>query len=182
VGSFPNQAAFRDFPRTDADVPDTALVGLFSSHANELRKVHRHLSSRLTGDAPPAPRGSKRKSQPRLSEEKTLEIVSDYEAGKTVYEIASTHNCHRVTVSAVLKRRGLTLRRTSPTPAQVDEMVRLYESGLPLAKVGEHFGINASTVLAQFRKVGAETALLMGTAGNRLGASVHWASSNRRLG
>jgi hypothetical protein len=34
VGSFPNQAAFRDFPRTDADVPDTALVGVLRNYCN----------------------------------------------------------------------------------------------------------------------------------------------------
>jgi hypothetical protein len=31
-------------------------------------------------------------------------------------------------------------------------MVRLYQSGLSLAKVGERFDVHASTVLAQLRK------------------------------
>lgn len=128
------------------------LVGLFSSHANELRKAHRHLSNESTYDQRRATRGSKRKSQPRLSNEKACEIVAAYEAGMTVYELATAHNCHRVTISAVLKRQGVPLRCTSPTSEQIDEMVRLYQSGLSLTKVGERFAMNASTVLAQLRK------------------------------
>ena len=36
-------------------------------------------------------------------------------------------------------------------------MVRLYQSGLSLAKVGERFDMHASTVLAQLRKKGVPT-------------------------
>jgi DNA-binding NarL/FixJ family response regulator len=101
--------------------------------------------------------GRKRKTQPRLSDERVSQIVTAYEAGKTVYEVAAEYGCHRVTISAVLKRQGVTFRRTSPTSEQVREMVRLYESGFPLAEVGEHLGVNASTVLAHLRKVGVKT-------------------------
>ncbi|PRB41848.1 helix-turn-helix domain containing protein [Arthrobacter sp. MYb23] len=72
-----------------------------------------------------------------------------YEAGKTVYELAAEYGCHRVTISGALKRQGVALRRTSPTAEQIDEMVRLYESGPSLARIGEQFAMNASTVLAQ---------------------------------
>ncbi len=36
-------------------------------------------------------------------------------------------------------------------------MVRLYQSGLSLAKVSERFDVHASTVLAQLRKRGVPT-------------------------
>jgi len=133
------------------------MVGLFSSHANKLRTAHRHVSDDSNRGQPQATRSGKRKSQPRLSDQKVSEIVAEYEAGKTVYELATTCNCHRVTISAVLKRQGVPLRCTSPTSEQIDEMVRLYESGLSLAKVGQRFAMNASTVLAQLRKMGVRT-------------------------
>lgn len=90
--------------------------------------------------------------QPRLSAEKVGQIATAYEAGKTVYELAAEYGCHRVTISAALKRQGVALRRTSPTAEQIDEMVRLYKSGLSLARIGEQFAMNASTVLAHLRK------------------------------
>ena len=133
------------------------MVKLFSSHANEQRKAHRHLSTAPARELRQEKVRRKRTTQPRLSDEKVDQIVTAYEAGKTVYELAAEYGCHRVTISAALKRQGVALRHTSPTSAQVDEMVRLYESGLSLAMVGERFGLNASTVLAQLRKKNVRT-------------------------
>lgn len=95
--------------------------------------------------------------QPRLSAEKVGQIATAYEAGKTVYELAAEYGCHRVTISAALKRQGVALRHTSPTAKQIDEMVRLYESGLSLSKVGERLGFNATTVLTRLRAAGITT-------------------------
>ena len=95
-----------------------------------------------------------RKPQPRISEARADQIVEAYIAGGTVYELAREFDCHRVTISAVLKRRGVTLRRLSPSDEQVAEMIRLYESGLSLSKVGERLGFNATTVLHRLRAAG----------------------------
>jgi transposase-like protein len=132
-------------------------VGLFSSHANELKKAHRHLTTDPACDHPSTTKGRKRKVQPRFSAEKALQVVAAYETGKTVYELANEYDCHRVTISAALKRQGVALRCTSPTTEQIDEMVRLYGSGLSLAKVGGQLGFNASTVHAQLRNAGIQT-------------------------
>ncbi len=139
---------------------DSMWVGLFSSHANELRKVHRHLRRGSRLERSELTSRSARKAQPRISNEGADRIVEGYAAGKTVYELANDFGCHRVTVSALLKRRGISLRRTSPTEEQAIEMMRLYQSGLSLAKVGEHFDVHASTVLAQLRKRGVPTRTL----------------------
>lgn len=125
---------------------------LFSSHANKLRKAYRNLHRSPCLERPELTSRSARKAQPRISDAGSDRIVEGYGAGKTVYELADEFNCHRVTVSAILKRRGISLRRASPTEEQAVEMVRLYQSGLSLAKVGERFDVHASTVLAQLRK------------------------------
>lgn len=132
-------------------------MGLFSSHANKLRKAHRHLHRSPRLERPELISRSARNAQPRISDAGADRIVEGYGAGKTVYELADEFNCHRVTVSAILKRRGISLRRASPTEEQVVEMVRLYQSGLSLAKVGERFDVHASTVLAQLRNRGVPT-------------------------
>lgn len=133
-------------------------MGLFSSHAKELQKAYRHLvrETLREGHTHSAAR-TRRRSQPRISEEVGYQIVKGYESGKTVYELAAAHGCHRATISAVLKRNGVTVRRTSPTPEEMSEMVSLYRSGLSLAKVGDQLGVHATTVLAQLRKVGVDT-------------------------
>lgn len=128
------------------------MGGTVLLYANELRKARRHLSTEPARELSQANGRRKRKTQPRLSDKKVGQIVTAYETGKTVYELAAEYGCHRVTISAVLKRQGVALRRTSPTAAQIDEMVRLYESGFSLAKVAERFDVHASTVLTQLRK------------------------------
>lgn len=72
-------------------------MDLFSSHANELRKAHRHLSTEPVRELPQANGGRKRTTQPRLSDEKVSQIVAAYETGKTVYELAAEYDCHRLT-------------------------------------------------------------------------------------
>lgn len=133
------------------------MVGLFSSHANELRKAHRHLSTEPIRGLPQGNGSRKRTTLSRLSDEKVGQIVTAYETGKTVYELAAEYRCHRVTISAVLKRQGIALRRTSPTPEQIDKMVHLYETGYSLAKVGDRLGFNATTVLHQLKVRGIPT-------------------------
>ena len=133
------------------------MVGLFSSHANELRRAHQHLSAERARELPQATSRRKRTTQPRLSDEKIGQIVSAYETGKTVYELAAEYGCHRVTISAVLKRRGVALRRMPPSDEQVTEMIRLYETGLSLTQVGEHLGFSATTVLHRIRAAGRTT-------------------------
>lgn len=135
----------------------SVFVGLFSSRANELRKAHRHLSTEPARKLRHEKGRRKRTTQPRLSDGKVGEIVKAYEAGRTVYELAAEYGCHRVTISAALKRQGVVLRRTSPTPEQIDEMVHLYETGHSLAKVGDRLGFNATTILTHLRERGVQT-------------------------
>ena len=133
------------------------LVGLFSSYANELRKARRHLSTEPARELSQANGRRKRKTQPRLSDKKVGQIVTAYETGKTVYELAAEYGCHRVTISAVLKRRGVALRLQPATKVEIERMIALYQSGLSLAAVGNNLGINASTVLKYLRANGVPT-------------------------
>lgn len=133
-------------------------MGLFSLHANELRKAHRSLR-RASRHGRDTPAGSvRRKAQRRISYEQAHRIAEGYTAGKTVYKLAAEYSCHRVTISAVLKRRGVVLRLYPATKVDIERMIALYQSGLSLAAaVCKNLGVNASTILRYLRANGVPT-------------------------
>lgn len=140
------------------------MVGLFSSHANELRKAHRSLRRVARHDKVTSTCNARRKAQPRISDEQALRVAEGYAAGKTVYDLATEFSCHRVTISAVLKRQGIALRLQPAAEEEVERMIKLYQSGLSLAVVGERIGVNASTVLRHLRDNGVPTRTAHGQA------------------
>jgi lambda repressor-like predicted transcriptional regulator len=100
----------------------------------------------LTHPAPVRPARVAVKRAIQLSTTQLAHLVERYAAGATVYELATEFNVHRHTVATRLQQQGVQLRLASPTPADVDEMVRLYESGLSLMRVAHKTGLSAETV------------------------------------
>lgn len=92
----------------------------------------------------------------RLSLKQRVHLAQRYESGATVYDLASEYEIDRRTVSLRLRDQGITLRRQSPTNEMIDEMVRLYFTGLSAAKVGEQIGVSADTVLNHLRQRGVD--------------------------
>ncbi len=92
----------------------------------------------------------------RLSEKQCVQLAQHYECGATVYDLASEYAIDRRTVSLRLRDQGIMLRRQSPTNEMIDEMVRLYFTGLSAAKVGEEIGVSADTVLNHLRQRGVD--------------------------
>ena len=93
----------------------------------------------------------------RLTADQLARLVAGYKAGVTVYELAADFGIDRRTVSAHMKRQGVQMRLRPPNASTIDEMVRLYRSGLSLAKVGGAVGFNADTVLKYLRTRGVPT-------------------------
>jgi len=89
--------------------------------------------------------------QRRLTEAQMSKMVKRYQEGATVYELAVEFDCHRTTVSARLKKAGVSLRLQPPTSEVIDAMVRFYESGLSPLEVGKQLGFCANTVRACLR-------------------------------
>jgi len=96
--------------------------------------------------------GTIRQRQRRLTEFQMVEMAEKYEAGSTVYELATEFGCHRTTVSARLKKAGIVMRGQSPTPEVIDSMVRLYGTGLSPLDIGDEFGFCTNTVRNCLRK------------------------------
>ncbi|PPJ13787.1 hypothetical protein C5E43_08790 [Nocardia cyriacigeorgica] len=74
-----------------------------------------------------------------------------------MYELADRFGIERRTVSSILHRHGVPMRRRGLSPGQVDTAIHLYKLGWSLARVGNHLGVNHTTVLAALRRRGIPT-------------------------
>lgn len=81
-----------------------------------------------------------------LSKTDLKQIVKSYKSGKSMRQIGDEFSVSRTRVSGVLKSQGIQRRRQQPIDVEVEEMVRLYSSGLSLARTGERVGFDAATV------------------------------------
>lgn len=98
-----------------------------------------------------------RQRQRRLTPDELTRVAERYIAGATVYELAAEFGCHRATIAERLKLAGVTMRHQPTTTEQVDEIVRLYESGLSMAKVAQQVGVSARTVFNYLRDRGVQS-------------------------
>lgn len=71
---------------------------------------------------------------------------AQYRQGATLREIAAGLGVDHQRLAELLRARGVAIRRRSPTEAEIVEMIRRYESGESLARVGNRLGFDAGTV------------------------------------
>ena len=95
-----------------------------------------------------------RQRQHRLDERSARELADAYEAGGRVTELASRFCIHRGTVTAILRREGVTLRPVGLSPADIPLACQLYRDGWSLARLGEKFGVDGMTIRAALRAKG----------------------------
>lgn len=86
------------------------------------------------------------RQQARVSGEVLLSAEAQYAAGETLRTIATEVGVSRQRLASLLRERGVRLRRTAPSDAEVQEMVRRYADGESLERVGAHVGFSAGTV------------------------------------
>lgn len=76
------------------------------------------------------------------------QLVTEYRAGASVYELQKRHGVHRSTVAKHLKHQGIAL---GVQPLSSDEIARareLYEQRLPLNAIGRAMGRDPKTIKA----------------------------------
>ncbi|WP_406281241.1 hypothetical protein OH799_16530 [Nocardia sp. NBC_00881] len=93
----------------------------------------------------------------QLDADQVAELITGYQAGATVYELADRFGIERRTVSNILHRHEVPMRRRGLSPEQVDDAIHLYNFGWSLARVGDHLGVNHTTVLNKLRERGVPT-------------------------
>lgn len=90
----------------------------------------------------------------RLNDVQVKRLAEGYREGETTYELAGRFGVDRRTVSTRLKEYGVWLRRQSPTDEIVDDIIRLYATGLSAEQTAERVGVSADTVLNHLRASG----------------------------
>lgn len=83
---------------------------------------------------------------PQLDDDKVQKLIEGYTSGATVYELGDQFGIERRTVSAILHRRGVPMRRRGLSTEQIDDAVRLYNQGWSLARIAARMDVAAGTV------------------------------------
>jgi hypothetical protein len=107
--------------------------------------VERFVMPKASGDDSDLRRLIKQ-SQRRFTADEALAVISYRAGGGTVYSLAEKHECHRTTISRILKSHDVELANPPIDPEKVDETVRLYESGLSMETVTQGVGLPAKTI------------------------------------
>lgn len=74
-----------------------------------------------------------------------------------MYELGTRFGIERRTISNILHRHQMPIRRRGLSPEQVDDAIHLYNLGWSLTRVGGHLGVDHTTVLAKLRERGVPT-------------------------
>ena len=91
----------------------------------------------------------------RLDPDQTQQLIASYRAGSTVYQLAEEFGIERRTVSAILHRHDVPMRRRGLTDDQIDDAERLYHHGWSLARIGDRMNVTADTVRTRLLERGA---------------------------
>jgi hypothetical protein len=82
----------------------------------------------------------------QLGADQIQELIAGYQSGSTVYELGAQFGIERRTVSTILHRHGVSMRRCGLTPEQVDDAIHLYKLGWSLSRIGTRMSVTADTV------------------------------------
>ncbi len=90
-----------------------------------------------------------------FEDEEIQAIIAGYQSGQSVYELASQFDCHRVTVSNVLKRHGVIVDKCKwreKLPA--NEVVAMYAAKQTAQEIADRFGVSRQVVILCLRENG----------------------------
>ena len=88
-----------------------------------------------------------------FTEEEINGIVSGYQNGKSTYTLAKKYNCHRSTISRILKKNNVTV---AIEKINIQEAIKLYESGLTIKEVAAKYHMATSTVRRRLKEAGVK--------------------------
>jgi hypothetical protein len=117
-----------------------------------------HLEELSVMDPEPVPivRRKPKQVHRRLRSDEVDQLVIDYEAGVPINDLVARYRIDQSTVTQHVKRAGVRMRYPKLVSQEIEEATGLYCSGLSLAAVGKHFGIDAYTVRRTLLKVGVQ--------------------------
>ncbi|MFI6774243.1 hypothetical protein [Nocardia sp. NPDC050412] len=121
-----------------------------------LETLRRKLPNSTAPAPPPANRPIPGRAR-RLGTDQVRELIAGYKDGETVYQLGVRFGIERRTVSEILHRHNVPMRRRGLSPEQVDDAIHLYGLGWSLARVGQHLRVDPTTVLTKLRQRGSPT-------------------------
>jgi transposase len=74
------------------------------------------------------------------------ELIAAYQGGAGVKELAARFGVHRETVSAIIRRSGVQRNQRGLTATQISQASCLYAGGWSLARLGDEYGVDGTTV------------------------------------
>jgi DNA-directed RNA polymerase specialized sigma24 family protein len=101
---------------------------------------------RLDTPEPPSIKRDRPRRARQLGSEQVEQLIACYHSGATVYELATAFGIERRTVSAILHRHDVPMRRRGPTDEEAEDAERLYLQGWSLARIGNRMKVAADTV------------------------------------
>lgn len=104
----------------------------------------------------------KRKGQGKFHPEVEAEIAERYGNGECSPALAKEFGCHTKTITNIVKRNGVDVRKPGGTEKtvgdeDVDRMVELYSGGISQEKIGDEIGVSQPIVSRYLRSAGVET-------------------------
>lgn len=137
-----------------------ASVDLGIAYSNPKAQVTalRRLMSKLPmGESSETPGRASKPSQQRrritkLTPAGEADLVTAYTAGATVYQLAAQFGIDRKTVSRILRRHHVPMRRTGLTPTDIANARQLRTEGWTLRRIGDHLGVDPRTISRSLKK------------------------------
>ena len=131
------------------------LVRLYSKQEAEAARL-RSLRSAASSPRPAERPNRSRQRQRRLSVTEVAELIKEYESQVPVKDLAKKFGVHRLTVTAHLQRHGVELRQVGLAPEDITTAALLYGQGWSLARLGERYSVDSTTVWRALRAAGVE--------------------------
>ncbi len=90
----------------------------------------------------------------QLDDDQVQKLIEGYTSGATVYELGDQFGIERRTVSTILHRHRVPMRRRGLSTEQIDDAVRLYHQGWSLARIAGRMDVAAGTVRQRLHERG----------------------------
>lgn len=82
----------------------------------------------------------------RITPDEAAAIGEEYRGGRSTQEIADARGINRGTVSILVRRVGVPIRRAELSPDQLAEASELYSAGWSLNRLGQRYGLDPKTI------------------------------------
>ena len=134
------------------------LTEHLSDKATALAALHDQtvqLMASTAGVTVTTPRRQRRHPR-RLKATEVAAIGEQYQAGRSMNDLARQYGVHRHTILLALRRSDIPIRPCGLSPDRVAEAAELYRTGWSLARLGEKYGCADKAVGYALRQYGVE--------------------------